>query len=69
MSDLFSQRIGIQVPAAPIAIREDAPEYVRYAVADEARKRGLGPYPLREAICGLPRKLSDANNWSEYPNV
>lgn len=69
MSDLFSKRIGVQIPAAPITIREDAPEYFRYAVADEARKRGLGPYPLRDAICGLLRRLPDANNWSEYPNV
>lgn len=66
----FSRRFGFRSADPPIAIWEDAPEGLRYAVLATAHdKCKMEPYPLRELVCRVLRKRPDPSNWSEYPNV
>ena len=43
MSRNFSQRHGYGTADAEITVREDAPDDLRYAVAEMARTAGMGP--------------------------
>src|SRR5262249_1069694 len=66
----FSRRHGFHPVEPPITLWEHAPEEFRFAVLTAAHdKCKLGPYPLRDIICGVLRKRPDPSNWSEYPNV
>lgn len=66
----FSRRHGYSGQAAPITVREDAPEALRHAVVQIAAEEGFGtPSDQRALICRVLRVMPDRNNWSEYPNV
>lgn len=66
----FSRRHGYSGQAAPITVREDAPEALRHAVVQIAAEEGFStPSDQRALICRVLRVMPDRNNWSEYPNV
>jgi hypothetical protein len=66
----FSRRHGYSGQAAPITVREDAPEALRHAVVQIAAEEGFStPSDQRALICRVLRVLPDRNNWSEYPNI
>ena len=65
----FSRRNRYAGAAKEIAIREEAPEALRFAVLETARELGWGPSTLRDIVCKVLRVRPDPNNWSEYPNV
>lgn len=65
----FSRRHGYSGRAAPITVREDAPEALRHAVVQIAAEEGFSaPSDQRAQICRVLRVLPDRNNWSD-PNV
>ena len=65
----FSRRHGYSGQAAPITVREDAPEALRHAVVQIAAEEGFGkPSAQRELICRVLRVMPDRSNWSD-PNV
>lgn len=47
-----------------MAIRNDAPEFVRQGVVSIAYDSGLSVDQLRKTLCGVLRKLPDRSNWS-----
>ena len=65
----FSERHGYRVADPEITIREDAPDDLRYAVAEIARRAGAGPHGIREVVCGVLFVRPNPGNWSAYPNV
>jgi AbiJ N-terminal domain 4 len=65
----FSARHGLGGTAAPIKIRNAAPEEMRGVVLDIAYELGLSPSPMRALLCKLLRKRANPTNWSEWPNV
>ena len=66
----FSRRYGYSGRAAPITVREDAPEALRHALVQIAAEEGFdSPSSQRALICRVLRVMPDRNNWSEYPNV
>ena len=65
----FSKRNQYAGTAKEIAIREDAPENLRFTVLETARQIGWGPSALRLIVCQVLRVRPDSNNWSEYPNI
>lgn len=66
----FSKRYGFSsVEEAEITIREDAPEDFRGFLVQLSYEHGLKPSILRDIVCKALKKLPDASNWSEYPNV
>jgi hypothetical protein len=69
-SDLFSRRHGFGGDTTEITIRNDAPQEIREAVLMIAEgELRVGPSSIRSALCAVLRKVPDASNWSEYPNV
>jgi hypothetical protein len=69
MSRSFSDRHGYRAQDAEITVREDAPDDLRYAVAEIARRAGMSPKAIRATVCGDLLVAPDRNNWSEYPNI
>ncbi|HIC65482.1 MAG TPA: hypothetical protein EYO87_05705, partial [Paracoccus sp.] len=69
MTGNFSDRYGYRGADAEIAIREGAPDGLRFAVLAIAKEAGLGPKSMRETICQVLREPPDPNNWPEYPNI
>lgn len=69
MSRDFSNRHGYGAEDAEISVREDAPDDLRYAVAEIARAAGLGPKRIRTIVCRVLLVAPDPSNWSEYPNI
>jgi AbiJ N-terminal domain 4 len=66
----FSRRLGYSGRAAPITVREDAPDALRHAVVQIAAEEGFdSPSSQRALICRVLRVMPDRNNWSEYPNI
>lgn len=65
----FSKRRGYVGQAKDIAIREVAPENLRYIVLESARELEWAPSSLREVLCRVLREVPDKNNWSEFPNI
>ncbi|MFY1824455.1 AbiJ-NTD4 domain-containing protein [Myxococcus fulvus] len=66
----FSQRHGYSGQAAPITVREDAPEALRHAVVQIAAEEGFRkPSAQRALICRVLRAMPNRDNWTEYPNV
>lgn len=64
----FSARHGYVSPKE-IAIREDAPNGLRFVVVETARELGWEPSDLRSLLCRVLRLAPDRSNWSEYPNI
>jgi hypothetical protein len=50
-------------------MREEAPDDLRYAVAEIARMAGMSPTRIRMIACRVLFAAPDPNNWSEYPNI
>ena len=69
MSRHFSQRHGYGTADAEITVREDAPDDLRYGVAEMALTAGMGPKSIRSIACRVLLTAPDRNNWSDYPNV
>jgi len=69
MSQSFSDRYGYKPSEPDITIREDAPDDLRYAVAQIAVNAGLAPSQIRDVVCSVLFVAPDRNNWSEYPNI
>jgi hypothetical protein len=69
MSRTFSDRHGYSGTDAEITVREDAPDDLRYAVAEIARTAGMGPKAIRTVVCRELFVAPDPDNWSEYPNI
>jgi hypothetical protein len=65
----FSDRHGYSSDAAEITVREDAPDDLRYAVAQIAKSAGFTPKAIRNIVCQVLFVAPDRNNWSEYPNI
>src|ERR1051325_4112742 len=65
----FSQRYGYGTTDAEITVREDAPEDLRYAIAEIARSSGMRPGAIRSIVCHVLFVAPNRNNWSEYPNI
>lgn len=66
----FSRRHGYAGKAAPITVREDAPQALRHAVIQIAAEEGFhSPSSQRALVCRVLRLIPDRNNWSEYPNI
>ena len=60
----FSERFGLQGPAAEITIRDSAPDEVRDVVVMLGYRFGLGPDSMRDALCEVLLKRPDPGNWS-----
>jgi hypothetical protein len=69
MTRHFSTRHGYGAEDAKITVREDAPDDLRYAVAEIARTAGMRPKQIRTIVCRVLLVAPDPNNWSEYPNI
>lgn len=69
MSRHFSQRHGYGLADAEITVREDAPEDLRYAVAEIASAAGMRPSSIRTIACRVLLTAPNRNNWSDYPNI
>jgi hypothetical protein len=69
MAQNFSERHGYKGAEPEITIREDAPDDLRYAIAEIARRAGMEPRDIRDVVCGVLFVRPDPNNWSPYPNV
>jgi AbiJ N-terminal domain 4 len=65
----FSERHGYKGHEPDIAIREDAPENLRFAVAQIAVDCGMSPESIRDVVCRILYVAPDRNNWSQYPNI
>ena len=68
MSQSFSERHGYRQRDAEITVREDAPEDLRYAVAEIARQAGMSSKSIRGTVCRVLFVAPNQNNWSD-PNV
>lgn len=70
MGERFSDRYNYGAAEPEISVREDAPENLRYAVAQIAVDCGMSPKTLRAVVCAVLYVAPDErNNWSDYPNV
>jgi hypothetical protein len=69
MSQSFSDRYGFKPAEPEITVREDAPDDLRYAVAQIAINVGLTPSQIRDVVCSVLFVAPDRNNWSQYPNI
>ena len=69
MADRFSDRHGYRGAVAEIAVHEDAPDNVRYAIPSIGEDVGMCPSTMREIICRVLLIPPDPNNWSEHPNI
>ncbi|MBY5666217.1 AbiJ-NTD4 domain-containing protein [Rhizobium leguminosarum] len=69
MNRFFSDRHGYRGPEPEIAIREDAPDFLRFQAASIARNCELSPTAIRAIVCDILLEVPDPNNWSEYPNI
>ncbi|CAH2394094.1 hypothetical protein BQ8794_240007 [Mesorhizobium prunaredense] len=65
----FSDRYGFKPAEPEITIREDAPDDLRFAIAQIAVNAGMGPTRIRDVVCTVLFVAPDRNNWSEYPNI
>jgi hypothetical protein len=68
MPERFSDRHGFRGPPVEITIRNEAPESLRFAVAELAAAAGLSPARMRDIVCRILLAAPDAGNWSD-PNI
>lgn len=69
MPQNFSDRYGFKPAEPEITIREDAPDDLRFAVAQIAVNAGMRPSQIRDVVCTVLFVAPDRNNWSDYPNI
>lgn len=69
MQDRFSDRHGYRGTEPEIAVREDAPEGLRFAIPLIAQDLGMSPGALRNVTCAVLLVRPDPSNWSQYPNI
>ena len=65
----FSYRHGYRGTEQEIAVREDAPEGLRFAIPLIAQDAGMTPTAMRRIICAILLIRPDPSNWSDYPNI
>jgi hypothetical protein len=65
----FSERHGYELAEPEITVREDAPETLRFAIAQIAVDAGMSPSAIRNVTCSVLFTRPDPSNWSEYPNI
>lgn len=65
----FSNRHGYRGTEQEIAVREDAPEGLRFAIPLIAQDVGMTPTAMRRTICAILLIRPDPSNWSDYPNI
>lgn len=64
MNELFTNRMGINIPVAEIIVRNDAPEAFRsYLLV--IMKQYCGLKRIREIVCAATKEAPDSGNWSE----
>lgn len=68
LQEPFSKRNRYTRPKE-IAVREDAPESLRFFVLQTAKDLEWGPASLRPIVCRVLRVPPDLGNWTEYPNI
>jgi hypothetical protein len=68
MTTRFSEREGLGPTPKPITAH-DAPREIREALIVVAEMCGVRPKLMRELACQAVRRLPNAQNWSDYPNV
>ena len=64
----FSERHGYTLPEPEISIRQEAPEWLRHLVVQQAYEAGLSASTVRDIVCELLLEVPDRSNWS-FPNV
>jgi len=69
MQGRFSDRHGYRGTEQEIAVREDAPEGLRFAIPLIAQDAGMSPGTMRRLICAVLLVRPDPSNWSDYPNI
>ncbi len=69
MRNKFSNRYGYRPINIDISIRENAPDNLRFAVAQIAIDAGMLPSNIRDVICRVLMLAPNKDNWSEYPNI
>ncbi|WP_395664431.1 AbiJ-NTD4 domain-containing protein [Methylocella sp.] len=69
MQGRFSDRHGYRGTEQEIAVREEAPEGLRFAIPLIAQDAGMSPDTMRRVICGVLLVRADPSNWSDYPNI
>ena len=71
MPEPFSDRYGYSADdvAVEIAVREDVPDELRYAIPQIAKQLDMSFTTMREVICRTLLVQPDPGNWSEIPNV
>jgi hypothetical protein len=65
----FSKRYGHTTAEKPITLREGAPQELREFLIMTVYEFGYEPSWLRRVICKVIKKVPQADNWSEYPNI
>lgn len=69
MNNRFSERHSFGAGDAEISMREEAPDDLRYAVAEIASTAGMAPSTIRRIVCRVLFTAPDLSNWSERPNI
>ena len=64
----FSERYGPR-PEQDVLVREDAPQELREAVSQLAKRAGMNYLELRDVICKTLLVEPNPNNWGEVPYV
>jgi hypothetical protein len=65
----FSEKHGYMPPEPEIAIRHEAPAWLREIVVRLAYEANLKPSDSRSILCELLVEAPDRNNFSEFPNI
>lgn len=65
----FSKRYRFVTGEPPITVRNDAPDWLRYAVIQNAYECGPTYNQIRSVVCRILHKAPDPYNWSEIPNI
>lgn len=65
MPELFSKRLGIEVPEKEITIRNDAPAELRAYIPEVYYEINKYPSEVRSIVCRALRTAPDQDNWSD----
>jgi hypothetical protein len=65
----FSERQGLTVPDAEIAVRQEAPAWLRDFVISVAYEVGFTPSDLRTILCRQLLESPNLNNWPKSPGI
>lgn len=62
---MFTDRMGIEIPEAPITVRNDAPSAFRNYLLQLMRKYETSLKKIRSYVCFVTKEAEDPNNWGE----